>query len=445
MVLVPIVLLVALTMGAVRSFGSAQVGGGYVSPECALEHDSIWRAGSDNSPDNTTVTLRLSGAGTKGITLAPQDVIFMMDHSGSLGTNDPQVLRILGAHSYIDSMIAPYDRAALIKFDNNAELVNGNHLTSNYPQVHANLEALARSTPQGLTDFQGAFALLLSELATFAEPTNQKVAVLFTDGFPDPPERNVTPTQMDELSSLGVKVFCIGLGDTVDEGMLRYVSGRTGGTYYNARTPEDLVEIYLEISDQFYDQTAGTGIQVRLELTSDMSYIEGSSSLTWNLNVNTSGERTVLEWTAGDMMLRENWTVSFRVFAIDGEGRTRVTSERSSLSYTDWRGNNITADLPDLYLTVISSLPPPLPPPPPAPLPAAPAPIPPPPSVPVIAPSVNVAPVITATPNVTPVMIGQTAAVPVEYMLAGLAALGIASRTKLKKKIAEKQRVSVGS
>jgi hypothetical protein len=42
-------------------------------------------------------------------------------------------------------------------------------------------------------------------------------------------------------------------------------------------------------------------------------------------------------------------------------------------------------------------------------------------------------------------MMGQTAAVPVEYMLAGLAALGIASRTKLKKKIAEKQRVSVGA
>jgi len=250
---------------------------------------------------------------------------------------------------------------------------------------------------------------------------------------------------MDELSSLGVKVFCIGLGGTGDEGMLSYVSGRTGGTYYNARTPEDLVEIYLEISDQFYDQTAGTDIKVRLELTSDISYIEGSSSLTWNLNVNTSGERTVLEWTAGDLMLRENWTVSFRVSAIDGEGRTRVTSDRSSLSYTDWRGNNLTEDLPELHVTVIRSLPPPLPPPPPAPLPAAPAPIPPPPSVPVIAPSVNVAPVITATPNVTPVMMGQTAAVPVEYMLAGMAALGIASRTKLKKKIAEKQRVSVGS
>jgi hypothetical protein len=65
--------------------------------------------------------------------------------------------------------------------------------------------------------------------------------------------------------------------------------------------------------------------------------------------------------------------------------------------------------------------------------------------VPVVAPSVNVAPVITATPNIAPVTVGQTATVPVEYMLAGLAALGIAERATIKKKIIEKQKVSVGA
>ncbi len=35
--------------------------------------------------------------------------------------------------------------------------------------------------------------------------------------------------------------------------------------------------------------------------------------------------------------------------------------------------------------------------------------------------------------------------VPVEYMLAGLAALGIARRTAIKKKIIEKQKVGVGA
>jgi len=110
-------LLVVLILVPFGGMGDdAYTGGGYLSPRVSSSTDAIWRAGSDNEPSNATITFTVAGTGTKGITLAPQDVVFLMDHSGSLETYDPQVLRILAAHEYINNMIAPFDRAVVAFF-----------------------------------------------------------------------------------------------------------------------------------------------------------------------------------------------------------------------------------------------------------------------------------------------------------------------------------------
>jgi hypothetical protein len=421
---------------------TAQVGGGYLGALVSSEEENIWRADSENSPNNTSVTLTVSGQGTKGITLAPQDVVFIMDHSGSLQTFDPQVLRILGARAYVENMIAPFDRAAVIKFDNTASLFN--HLSSAYAQVYADLEALARSQPQGQTNFQSAIDLVNTEFETFGKEGNQKIAVFFTDGRPDPSSANVTLAQMDRLVSNEIKLFTIGLGSELDEDLLKWMAWYTEGQFFKAETAQELVNIYMKISDQFYNYTAGKNVTLNAYLSEDLEYVHGSVNLTDGFSLNlTDGH--ALTWKIPDLEIGQNWSVSFRIRSENGLGEINVFNSSSGIEYQDWRGTNRTEELPSLYVNVIRSLPPPLPPPPPPPPAVAPAPIPPPPSVPVVAPTVNVAPVITAAPNITPVTIGQTATVPVEYLLGGLAALGIAKRTAIRKKIVEKQKVGVGA
>ncbi|MBN1538755.1 MAG: VWA domain-containing protein [Candidatus Thermoplasmatota archaeon] len=424
----------------------AYTGGGYLSPRVSKSVDAIWRAGSENDPENATITMTVSGTGTKGITLAPQDVVFLMDHSGSLETYDPQVLRILAAHEYVDNMIAPFDRAMVIGFDTLAWKVNSqSYLTSAYPQVHADLEALARRAPQGQTNYRAGVDLAIDMFDTYGNEENQRIVVMFTDGVPDPPEANVTVTQMDEMALKGIKLYTIGLGPLVDEPLLHWMANRTGGQFYRARTAEELVSIYMQISNQFYNYTAGANTTVELHLDDDFDYVMGSANVTDGFTSNFTGDRWILTWDVGEVRIGQNWSIKFMVQSGAGDGKIKVFTSESRVTSNSWLGENRTDRVPDLYLEVIRSLPPPLPPPPPPPPPVTPAPVPPPPSVPVVAPSVNVAPVITATPNVTPVTLGQTATVPVEYMLAGLAALGIAKRTSLRKKIIEKQKVGVGA
>lgn len=424
----------------------AYTGGGYLTSRISSSSDSIWRADSDNTPNSANITVTISGTGSKGITLAPQDVVFLMDHSGSLETYDPQVLRILAAHEYVDNMIAPFDRAVVLYFDTNAGSVNTNsHLTSAYAQVHADLEALARRTPQGQTNYQAGIQATIDEFDTFGKEENQKIVIMFTDGVPDPESANVTQAQMDEMVSKGIKLYTIGLGPLVDEQLLDWMADYTGGRFYRAQTAEELVSIYLKISNQFYNFTAGTNTTLELHLSSEFDYLPGSINDTTGFTTDFTDDHWVLSWELDRIIIGQNWSVTMEVVSGDGNGKERLFTSESRLYSISWLGENMSEELPAFYIDIIRSLPPPLPPPPPAPIPATPAPIPPPPSVPVVAPSVNVAPVITATPNVTPVTIAQTATVPVEYMLAGLAALGIAKRTALKKKIIEKQKVSVGS
>ncbi|RLF55850.1 MAG: hypothetical protein DRN40_02500 [Thermoplasmata archaeon] len=62
-----------------------------------------------------------------------------------------------------------------------------------------------------------------------------------------------------------------------------------------------------------------------------------------------------------------------------------------------------------------------------------------------VSPVVNMPPVITAQPTLVAAPQGQIAAIPVEYLLASLAALGTLERVKIKKIIWQKLRVSVGA
>jgi Ca-activated chloride channel family protein len=89
------------------------------------------------------------------------------------------------------------------------------------------------------------------------------VIVLFTDG-----ENNQEPdpaVAAEIAADLGVRVYTVGIGTTagatievegmtvhtaLDEQMLQFIAGETGGAYYNAGNEEDLRRIYGDIEPQ---------------------------------------------------------------------------------------------------------------------------------------------------------------------------------------------------
>ncbi|HDD59530.1 MAG TPA: VWA domain-containing protein, partial [Euryarchaeota archaeon] len=304
----------------------------------------IWYRLSDNEPREAVVNISVKGMGTPVITFKPQDTVFIMDSSGSMAFSDPNFYRILATKRYVDNMLPP-DRAAVVSFSDTATLVNGNHLSSNYDQIKANLDTL--TNPVGLTNLQAGIQMANNELITYGEEGKVWIEILLTDGRPDPPETNVTEETLDEAVAYNITIYTIGLGSEVDESLLKYIAFRTGGKYFKAESPEDLIPIYMAISNQFYNYTAAHNVTVEVNL---------GRGIEANLTTVTGGELNETSSTPGrfnlslrDILLGETLNISFRVTSLY-PGTLPLFTTGSSIRYEDWKGEAVYLPLPELYI-----------------------------------------------------------------------------------------------
>ena len=190
-----------------------------------------------------------------------QDVVLLMDSSGSMVWNDPQRLRISGAKEYVDRLIYP-DRVAIVDFDSDALLTKMNaggsphHLNTpghdgipNHAEAKTDLDTIDSS---GGTNFGDAIRIANDELAAYGNPNHAWVEILLTDG-----ENNAQ--WMDDRAraeslrarALGITIYTIGLGSAPDAALLTEIATNTGGTYYAAPNAQSIRWIYLEISRRY--------------------------------------------------------------------------------------------------------------------------------------------------------------------------------------------------
>jgi hypothetical protein len=424
----------------------------YIEVSKFTERQTIFVYNSGETPVQTKVTINVKGKGLPGIDYNPQDVVFIMDNSDSMDENDNEYKRIESLKLYLERMIPPGDRAALVKFSKNAEIVNNHHLTSDYEQLISDLPALWHTT--GLTNLGAAIAMANEELIEHGDPDNNTlVEILLTDGRPEPPENNVTIKTINEAIANNIKIYTVGLGKDHDAQLLRWISSQTGGKYYYAEEAEDLLEIYEELSSQFRNFTAGmdTDLKDSEPLLRDVlpdwiNYIPGSFSKDPDYIGVSSNGGTVLEWNISGISIGETWSVSYNISSTRTGDFVLITDvDLARVKYFSQEDAVQVVRFSNYYIRVLPrfnhqypGFSPPPPPPPPAipptptsgfPLPAAPSATP----VPVTA-----TPILQATPGATP------AAIPVQYLFAGFLGLGVLERIKHLRMIKSKQKVAMG-
>jgi len=392
-------ILLAAMLALPASAASGRVNVGPVPPRLdvasSVSPDRVWPENSGGDPEQARVEISLLGAGEPSFTFEPQDTVLVMDRSGSMAGSDPNFLRVVATQKYVERMIRP-DRACVVSFADTAGLVNGHGLSSDYPAIRADLATVGYSSG---TNLEAALSCATAELELRGDPSKMQLEILLTDGIPDPPEANVTPATVQRIVDRGITVYTIGLGNDLDEPLLRWLADITGGKYFHATTASELESIYMSISNGFKNYTAAQDIRVRDVLAPGARLVPGSASPApesiETLPV-TGGNLTLVNWTVPRLNLSQGWSASYRV-ACSGSGEMQLRSNASSgpvfarAEYVDWSGSLATVPLPDLAVAVVrpvpaappAFLPPPATPPPPPP--------PPPPLLPTYAPPVPVA------------------------------------------------------
>lgn len=174
------------------------------------------------------------------------DVVFVIDSSGSMSTNDGNKLRLEAANAFVDKL-GEFDRAAVVDFDGSAKTLQG--FTSDHDLLK---NAIAKIDQSGGTNLSTGMLTALSLFTSTSYVNNNayKYIVFLTDG-----DGSYSTAYTTMAAENNVIIYTVGLGSGVRESVLKDIANGTGGKYYFASVANQLGGIYDEISVETVDYT----------------------------------------------------------------------------------------------------------------------------------------------------------------------------------------------
>jgi hypothetical protein len=172
-------------------------------------------------------------------------VVLLMDQSGSISGTDPEDLRIIGGKEFLRAM-GPDDDVLLMSFAEmntcatDDVMVYGS-FTSDPRSVEGQLDAL-QGCQEGGTPLWDASVAALAELEMGGK-NNNKALVIFTDGA----DTSFVTTVNDVVAAATAKeirVFTVGLSDSVEIAVLSSLAQATGGAFFFARDVGGMVSAF---------------------------------------------------------------------------------------------------------------------------------------------------------------------------------------------------------
>ncbi|MGH6636345.1 MAG: FHA domain-containing protein [Gammaproteobacteria bacterium] len=183
-----------------------------------------------------------------------QDIVLVLDNSGSMKNNDPRFLTKDAVARFVED-VPDEARLSVVIFD---KQVRATPLGS---RDGINLAQLNYRGP--LTNIPAAVQRAIQELKDNGR-AGAKSILLLTDGVVDTGDRardqKVTRWLREQLASdaddSGIRIFTIALAAGSDIQLLQELAKRTGGRYFHAQHATDLPGIFVQISDAFFAPTS---------------------------------------------------------------------------------------------------------------------------------------------------------------------------------------------
>jgi hypothetical protein len=305
----------------------------------------------------TEITLEVFGGGYNLTNRQPQDTIFVIDSSGSMKTSDPCDRRLEAAKNYIDNM-STSDRGAVVDFDHSAGLAPrgaGDHLSGNHIKIKQNIDTIDSS---GATDIGAGLKVANEELIGYGNSEHLWIEILMTDAHQPDTYYQVTSMQIQNATDAGIIIFTIGLGEEVNELLLKEIADRTGGEYYLAETPDALQDIYSRIEMTIFDiagrdrDLTDSDRMIRDVLPPYIHLIYHSFSVYPDVIYQTV-EGVFLDWNVARIKVGESWKVSYQVRSSKLGWVPVGVYPEARVSYMKWNNEYASHPFPDVKVHVI--------------------------------------------------------------------------------------------
>lgn len=286
-------------------------------------------------PDSNTVTgitshfsMYLLGDKSMVVDLSKIDIVFTIDQSGSMGSNDPNFYRIKATKRFVEEMDDTKNRAGIVVFSSNANVEN--ELTSNKTNLLNTLQGLEHSG--GSTDMYDG---LSKSLSLFDNDEHRKVIIMLTDG-----KANASPnSQVEKAAQENVIINTVALGSGADVSLLEKIAEDTKGGYFyidneNNLSQEDVNKQIELIYEKLAKQLAFTSISKEND-----SLPKSLVNLEFSDLYNGYESKEVEEWVTGAQsnLLTGNYVYQNTDMAMQGPG-FNITVDRTYNSFGTSRG-----------------------------------------------------------------------------------------------------------
>ncbi len=196
-----------------------------------VEFDKVWE-NEIKQPD-------YEGNGISGL-----DIVFVIDSSGSMSSNDRNGIRKFAAMDFVEKL-GENDRAAVVDFDSYSYVRSG--FTADQTALFNAINSVDSSGGTSLSaGISTAINLFTNE--SYTRKDAYKYIIMLTDG-----DGNYSSSYTKTAADNGIVIYTVGLGSGVKPSVLQGIANGTGGKYYFASAAYEITDIYTEIEFETID------------------------------------------------------------------------------------------------------------------------------------------------------------------------------------------------
>lgn len=164
-------------------------------------------------------------------TIENPEIAFVIDSSGSMKKNDPDLLRVKKSKEFIKALGS--DQNITSHFTTSGMFLD-------YGEPDRVVPGLDKVKQNGGTSIANGLKTAINKFTT----NREKVIVLLTDG-----KSAETPIlqQAIDARNKGIKIYTIGLGEQLNTDVLKKISNDTGGAYFSIKDTTELPIVYQTI------------------------------------------------------------------------------------------------------------------------------------------------------------------------------------------------------
>jgi Ca-activated chloride channel family protein len=234
---------------------------------CAVPGLSVGRDWIQGAHQATLQLSVISTVDPATLTRLPMNLVIVVDHSGSMASDDRLTKVKGGLHTMIDNL-QDDDRLAIVEFDDQIAIDAPLGQALDRPALHAIIDGL---TPRGGTDIFDGLDQGFKLLGDAPASERQNRVILLSDG--NATAGDVSQSDILAMSQAhvahGIGLTTIGVGDDFDVELMRGLAEQGAGNFYFLEDPTAATEVFTEELDFFLQPIA---LDIQLGATAGPGY-----------------------------------------------------------------------------------------------------------------------------------------------------------------------------